>query len=180
MAKNLKTIANQYAKAIFELSSEQDNLAATRADLNAVQAVLDATPNFIVTVTANDVAAQDRAALLATLTQGGVPAVQNLVQLLARNQRLALLPMVIAAFNEYDNAVHGIVDVTATTAVTLDASRLAKLATVFATKTGAKKVNLTNVVDASILGGVILQSSSTLIDGSLRTKIAKMKAQLLG
>lgn len=180
MAKNLKAIANQYAKAIFELSSEHDVVEETLADLRAIKAVLTDSPNFIVSVTSRDVAAEVRDALLQTLTQGAVEPVQNLVKLLARNQRLNLLTLVIDAFNQYYNDVKGIVDVTATTAVALDEARLSKLAAVFASKTGAKHVNLENVVDTTILGGVILQSQSTLIDGSLRTKIAKMKAQLLG
>ena len=88
--------------------------------------------------------------------------------------------MVIDQFVSHYNEAKGIVDVKATTAVALDDQRLDKLANVFAAKTGAKQVNIENVVDNSILGGVILQSQSILIDGSLQTKIAKMKAQLLG
>ena len=180
MAKNLKDVANKYAKAIFDLSSEHQMVDETLADLRAIKAVLADSPEFIQAATSNDVDAQVRDNLLQTLTQGAVEPVQNLVKLLARNQRLNVLTLVVDAFNQYYNEANGIVDVTATTAVALDDARLSKLANVFAAKTGAKQVNLTNVVDTTILGGVILKSQSTLIDGSLQTKIAKMKAQLLG
>ncbi len=103
-----------------------------------------------------------------------------MVKLLQVNNRLNILSIVVDEFVSQYNEVNGIVDVQATTAVALDDGRLDKLASVFASKTGAKQVNIENVVDESILGGVILQSQSTLIDGSLQTKIAKMKAQLLG
>ena len=162
MAKNLKDVANQYAKAIFDLSSDYQIVDETLADLRAIKAVLADSPDFIQAATSNDVDAQVRVNLLQTLTQGAVEPVQNLVKLLARNQRLNVLPLVVDAFNQYYNEANGIVDVTAPTAVALDDARLS------------------NVVDATILGGVILKSQSTLIDGSLQTKIAKMKAQLLG
>ena len=118
--------------------------------------------------------------MVQTLTNGASEPIQNLVKLLVYNNRLNILSQVVDAFGDRYNEANGIVDVTATTAVTLDETRLDKLAAIFASKTGAKHVNLKNVVDESILGGVILKSQSTLIDGSLQTKIAKMKAQLLG
>ncbi|KAI3472662.1 hypothetical protein Pfo_031227 [Paulownia fortunei] len=150
MAKNIKDIADQYAKAIFELASEQDQLDDVLHDLETIQKLITENPSFVTVVTASDLAITDH-----------------------------ILSMVIDQFVSHYNEVKGIVDVKATTAVALDDQRLDKLANVFAAKTGAKQVNIENVVDNSILGGVILQSQSILIDGSLQTKIAKMKAQLL-
>ncbi|MGL5465417.1 MAG: F0F1 ATP synthase subunit delta, partial [Leuconostoc lactis] len=40
MAKNLKDVANQYAKAIFDLSSDHQIVDETLADLRAIKAVL--------------------------------------------------------------------------------------------------------------------------------------------
>ena len=180
MAKNIKDIADQYAKAIFELSSEQGNVEDTRKDLDTLKVVFENNPNFVTIVSSNDINSEARDGLLTTLTTGASEAIQNLVKLLAYNNRLNLLTQIVTSFEDYYNDAHGIVNVVATTAVALDETRLDKLAAVFASKTGAKHVNLTNNVDESIIGGVILQSQSTLIDGSLQTKIAKMKAQLLG
>ena len=180
MAKNIKDIADQYAKAIFELASEQDQLDDVLHDLETIQKLITEIPSFVTVVTASDLAITDRDQLLQTLTKGAAESIQNLIQLLARNDRFDILSMVIDQFVSHYNEVKGIVDVKVTTAVALDDQRLDKLANVFAAKTGAKQVNIENVVDNSILGGVILQSQSILIDGSLQTKIAKMKAQLLG
>ena len=47
MATNLKDIADQYAKAIFELSSEQDNVEDTRKDLDTLKVVFENNPNFV-------------------------------------------------------------------------------------------------------------------------------------
>ncbi|MDI6667734.1 ATP synthase F1 subunit delta [Leuconostoc falkenbergense] len=180
MAKNIKDIADQYAKAIFELASEQNQLDDVLHDLETIQKLITENPSFVTVVTASDLAITDRDQLLKTLTKGAAESIQNLIQLLARNDRLDILSMVIDQFVSHYNEAKGIVDVKATTAVALDDQRLDKLANVFAAKTGAKQVNIENVVDNNILGGVILQSQSILIDGSLQTKIAKMKAQLLG
>ena len=180
MAKNIKDIANQYAKAIFELAGEQDNVDEVLTDLRTIKTVLDENKNFITIASSADVAMASRDDLLKTLTDNSTDSVKNLVKLLQVNNRLNILSIIVDEFVSQYNEVNGIVDVQATTAVALDDGRLDKLASVFASKTGAQQVNIENVVDESILGGVILQSQSTLIDGSLQTKIAKMKAQLLG
>ncbi|GMA70099.1 ATP synthase subunit delta [Leuconostoc litchii] len=180
MAKNIKDIADQYAKAIFELAGDQDNVNEVLQDLRAIKTVLNENKNFVTVVSSADVTITSRDDLLKTLTSDSTDSVKNLVKLLQANNRLDVLLLVVDEFISYYNEANGIVDVKATTAVSLDDGRLNKLASVFASKTGAKQVNIENVVDESILGGVILQSQSTLIDGSLQTKIAKMKAQLLG
>ena len=180
MAKNIKDIADQYAKAIFELAGEQDNVNEVLEDLRAIKTVLNENKSFVTVASSADVAVSSRDDLLKTLTNDSTDSVKNLVKLLQANNRLDVLLLVVDEFINHYNEANGIVDVKATTAVLLDDGRLNKLASVFASKTGAKQVNIENVVDESILGGVILQSQSTLIDGSLQTKIAKMKAQLLG
>ena len=46
MAKNLKDVANQYAKAIFDLSSDHQIVDETLADLRAIKAVLADSPDL--------------------------------------------------------------------------------------------------------------------------------------
>ncbi|MBU7456002.1 ATP synthase F1 subunit delta [Leuconostoc fallax] len=180
MAKNNKDIADQYAKAIFELASEQDNVETIKVSLQTIQTVLQDNQTLVKILTSTQVTDDIKQSLLATLTDFAPESVKNLIQLLAYNERLNILHLVIEQFMHAYNRMHGIVDVEATTSVPLNEERLQRLAKVFAQKTGAKKVNVSNTIDESILGGVILQSESTLIDGSLKTKIAKFKAQLLG
>ena len=43
-----------------------------------------------------------------------------------------------------------------------------------------KKINLLTIVDRSIIGGIILQTGSNLIDASLRSKILKINNVIKG
>lgn len=60
MAKNIKDIANQYAKAIFELAGEQDNVDEVLTDLRTIKTVLDENQNFITIASSADVAIASR------------------------------------------------------------------------------------------------------------------------
>ena len=75
MATNLKDIADQYAKAIFELSSEQDNVEDTRKDLDTLKVVFENNPNFVTIVSSNDINSEARDGLLTTLTTGASEAI---------------------------------------------------------------------------------------------------------
>jgi F-type H+-transporting ATPase subunit delta len=66
-----------------------------------------------------------------------------------------------------------------TTAVALDDAQLDKIKAGYAKRVGAKQVVLTNKVDAAIIGGVIIKSAGTIFDGSIQTKINRVRQALL-
>lgn len=68
---------------------------------------------------------------------------------------------------------------TATTAVKLDDDQLQRLGDSFAKKYNLNAVRLENKVDPSILGGVVLQVKDRVIDGSVKTKLNKIRAQII-
>lgn len=68
---------------------------------------------------------------------------------------------------------------TATTAVKLDDDQLKRLGDGFAKKYNLNAVRLENKVDPSILGGVILQVKDRVIDGSVKNKLKKIRAQII-
>ena len=49
----------------------------------------------------------------------------------------------------------------------------------YAKKYGFKKLILTNEVDSSILGGIILKVGDRIIDGSIRTRLQQIREQLI-
>jgi F-type H+-transporting ATPase subunit delta len=64
-----------------------------------------------------------------------------------------------------------------TTAIPIDDATLNRLATELSRITG-KSVQLFQKVDASILGGAIIQVGEQIIDGSLRRKLDQIKERL--
>ena len=67
----------------------------------------------------------------------------------------------------------------ATTAVKLDDDQLKRLGESFAKKYNLNVVRLENKVDPSILGGVVLQVEDRVIDGSVKNKLKKIRAQII-
>lgn len=76
---------------------------------------------------------------------------------------------------EYARA-HGVIDAEARTAYPLSDGLKKELIERVKQSTGAKSVILHEDIDQSLLGGVIVRTSESELDLSLKTKLAKLKA----
>jgi F-type H+-transporting ATPase subunit delta len=68
---------------------------------------------------------------------------------------------------------------TVTTAVPLGAAQLQRLETTLASQYG-RRVQLNQVIDASVIGGIRIQIGDDVIDGSVATRINDLRLQLAG
>lgn len=64
-------------------------------------------------------------------------------------------------------------------ATELDNDQRDRLAKAFEKRVGAAKVIFDTKVDASLIGGVVIKSADMTIDGSVQTRINKVKELLL-
>ena len=73
-------------------------------------------------------------------------------------------------FKEYK----GILDIEAVTAVSMEDASIEKLKLVLKDKFN-KEINLSNSVDPSIIGGVLLKMDSKVIDSTLKSQLKEME-----
>lgn len=105
------------------------------------------------------------------------PLVHNLVSLLASKNQMHLLPGVISAFEHYTQAGQISAHAQIKSAVALTPAEKSA----FETKLRAQYGNdlaFEYVVDAEILGGVVVRVGDQVIDGSIAGKLAELKEKL--
>src|SRR5690606_25555099 len=102
---------------------------------------------------------------------------RNLVQLLAENRRLQLLPLIREQFDALKLQRQQSVDVELISAQPLDQGQQDKLAQALARKL-ERSINITTSVDESLLGGVLIRAGDTVIDGSIRGRLTKLAEAL--
>jgi len=102
---------------------------------------------------------------------------RNLVQLLAENRRLPLLPFIREQFEALKLQRQQSVDVELVSAQPLDQAQQDKLVQALARKL-ERSVNITTSVDESLLGGVLIRAGDTVIDGSVRGRLTKLAEAL--
>ena len=179
MADARSEIAERYASALFELADEQGAAAAVEADLDALLRAyhesadlkrLIQSPAF-----SSEAKLQGCAALLEKA--GAHPLTLNFGRLLARNGRLAVLANVIAAFKRIAAEARGEVTAEVVSAHPLSDDQANELKTQIRASIG-KDVALQTRTDPDLLGGLIVKIGSRMIDSSLKTRLARLRARL--
>ena len=103
----------------------------------------------------------------------------RLLEILLERGRIELLPEVATEFRKIEERMLGRVAVELTTARTLDPAMQKSVVASLEKFTG-KKVRLTQVVDPTVLGGARTRIGSVVYDGTLSTRLEKLKLLLIG
>jgi len=125
-------------------------------------------------------AAQQKAGAFAVLERIGTgPEVRNLVGVLIMNRRLGILPQVCAGFGAKLAARRGVETAQVVSAIPLtDTQRAALVARL--TESGFSNLRLSERVDPSILGGLIVRIGSRLYDSSIKSKLQRLQFAMKG
>jgi F-type H+-transporting ATPase subunit delta len=169
-------IARPYATALYDLAAETASVEGVESDLVALAGLIGESPDFSRFLRSPVITGDDKAvamdAILARANVSNITA--NFVKVLARNGRLFALPTVIAGFRELSAKARGEVSADVTSAAPLSREQVANLAETLKAKIG-KTVTLSEHVDPSLIGGLVVKVGSQMIDSSLKTKLTAMK-----
>lgn len=169
------TLARPYAKAAFDFAKEAGLIDSWIQHLTVsagLASVSEVAQSFTSPEKDND---QLVGMLAGTDTDVGY---KNFIQLMADNDRLALLPEVVNVFKYISEQDAKALSADVYTATELDQKQLAKIAASLAKRTG-KTVNLSQQVDTSLLSGARIVAGDLVIDGSLKAKLEKLRTELL-
>ncbi len=95
------------------------------------------------------------------------------LKVLAKNGRLKILLDSFYSFQYLVKSRQQEVNINLTTALPISEDNLNKIKSILLKKTD-KKINIISKVDKKIIGGIILQSGSSLVDASIKNKILKL------
>lgn len=173
-------IADRYAAALDAATPENDALETVSAAMNTLAETYREQQEFRHVLANPALQLDKRSAVLAAVAEkaGAPESVQRLVGTLLRRGRIALLPDVALIFERRADARMNRVGADVTTAAPLGDAQRDALRTSLETFSGAK-VSLHEAVDPAILGGAIAKVGSTLIDGSVRSRLRRLRAAVL-
>ena len=182
---DFSTVARPYAKALFDLATSEKKLPQWSAALGAAAVVVaDASANRALANPA--FADEQRAALVGSIAgaiKGGellaTPAGANFLRVVAENGRLTVLPEIAAQFDALKAEAENKVNVTVTAATAVDGALAQQIKTALEQKL-KRTVELSLAVDASLIGGAIIQADDMVIDGSVRTRLQRLTEKLVG
>ena len=169
-------IASRYATALFDLAKEDKALKGLEADATALADALAASPQLRAMIASPIISRNEQTgAIKAIAAKMGVsPLMANTLALMGANRRLFVLPQFIADLRARISAEKGEMTAEVIAAKALTAAQSKKLAATLKAKVG-KDVILKTTVDASLIGGLVVKLGSTMIDTSIKAKLAALQ-----
>jgi F-type H+-transporting ATPase subunit delta len=169
--------ARRYAEAVFSLASESNALDAWGRDLQTIADFAGEADVTRVLLSGRVPQAEKMRLMAAGVERHVSPLAMNLLKLLASRNKLHLMREVQTAFQTLADERSGVAHATVTTAVALQPDEREAIASRLSQITG-KRVDVTPVVDESIIGGVVARIGDQLIDGSTRTRLVALKRRI--
>jgi F-type H+-transporting ATPase subunit delta len=174
----LASSANRYARAIFELASEEGKVDDWARRLSIIRVVLD-DPGARAVIDNPSVAAETRMKAVERLDLPGIgPQGMNLMRMLVASGRVGRIDEIATQFEILADDAAGRVRATVTTAIPLSEADRETLARDLSSQLG-KDVRLESRVDPEILGGLVLQVGDRLTDASVAARLDQLRRQVL-
>lgn len=173
-----ESAARRYAEAAFSVAMRDGTVETWRSELESAATIV--AEERIGRALANPSIPLATRVATAQETFGRLVGRQtlNLIGLMLRRGRIEELPRLAAEFRRLDDERQGITHATATSASALTADEVRALTQRLEQETGGR-VELDVEVDPSLLGGLVVRVGDRLIDGSVRSRLERLRNQLV-
>ncbi len=178
---SVETVARRYASALADVVVEKGDSHTVQTELKVWEAMIAANANLIEVFANPAIAHKNKEQVLERLLERTEPskAAANFLRVLLKNNRLNDLREINERFAVVLEERSGVVSAEIISARPLSETENAALLTNLEKLTG-KRIRANFETDENIIGGVIARIGSTVYDGSVKTKLEKLREQMIG
>jgi F-type H+-transporting ATPase subunit delta len=173
----VEEIAEVYARALFEVAQEGDNLDEVREQLGEVADGISESRDLQVFFFSPYFSTDEKVEGLDKAISGADDSVRNFLELLIEKHRMPALFRIRHRFDELWQEENKILPVHVTSAIELDESTVSNIGERIGERTG-RKVELSSAVDPDILGGIVLRVGNSVLDASIRNRLENLRKQV--
>ncbi|MED3920057.1 F0F1 ATP synthase subunit delta [Priestia aryabhattai] len=172
-------VAKRYALALFKLATEKQMIDEMQDQLQIVEEVFAKTPELMDVLTHPKITIERKKQFVSEAFAELSPTVQHTVLLLLERHRIQIVSQMVQEYRFLANEVRGVADATVYSVKPLSADEKRAISQSFASKVGKHTLNISNVVDKSLIGGVKLRIGNRIYDGSISSKLETIHRGLL-
>ncbi len=175
---NESKISVRYSRALFLSALDKNILDRIYRDMILITEI-SVIPEFRELIASPIILPSKKTKILHnTLGERLDPLTLSLIDLVVKNGRESYLPAIARVFISQTKEHKGITETILTTAVKVDENVKKQIAD-FISDSFKTKVELKEIVDDNIIGGFMLRIEDKYIDASIRSKLNKIKKELL-
>jgi F-type H+-transporting ATPase subunit delta len=167
-----------YARTLLQAAEDEKAVDGVSADMHVLDETFRRLPGLHKYLGNPIVGTQDKAKLLASVSDKFSPLTKKFLKLLEAKNRFALLRGIAAEYIALEEAKRNILRATVVSAKPLAPEQIAKLAKGLEVKRPGKTFVLTNEIDPSLIAGFRILQGDRITDASIKNKLALLKQRL--
>jgi F-type H+-transporting ATPase subunit delta len=170
----MEEIAEVYARSLFEVAQEHDQLDEIREELGEFADVLAENRQLQVFFFSPYFSSEEKKDNVPKVIEGGNEYFVRFLQVLAEKHRLPVLFRVRRAFDEMWAKEQRLLEVSVTSAVPLDEETVNGIGKKIEEQTG-QRVELSSAVDPDLIGGIVIRVGNKVLDASVRNRLERFR-----
>ncbi|WP_425619670.1 F0F1 ATP synthase subunit delta [Buchnera aphidicola] len=172
----IDTIARPYAKAIFEIAIQKNNITEWKNILIFINQI--ASIKKVKSFLSGGLSSKDLSLIFIKISHDIINEdAKNLIQLLAENQRLNILNNILKQFLKLETDYQNILIVTLITAFALQEKNIIEIQKILE-NVFLKKIKLLLKINPEIIGGIIVYIDDTVFDFSIQNSLKQLSEKL--
>ncbi len=177
---NNPRLATRYAKSIFDLAIEQNQLDVVFSDMKLILGFCKTNPDFVSLLRSPIIKPTTKGKIIESITKGRVSQVTaGFIRLLVVKTREIYLPEIAAAFIDQYNALNNIHKVKITTAVQMNETLKSAILSKAKQNIPGGDIELETAVNEELIGGFILETEGKLLDKSILSNLNEIRKKFL-
>jgi ATP synthase F1 delta subunit len=170
----MEEIARVYARALFDVAVEHDNLDDVREQTGQFADALEENRSLAVFFFSPYFSTQEKEDGLARAVQGADEAVMNFLELLIESHRMPVIFRIRRQLDELWEQHNRLLAVEVTSAIELDERLVAEIGERISEQTG-RRVELAARIEPDILGGLVVRVGNSVLDASIRHRLESLR-----
>ena len=174
-----KGIIKKYTQALFKVAVKENDIIQISDRLHSVRSILKSVPELNQLLITRRVQVQDKMNILKNILGDNISNIEmDLLVLLIENGHMMLFGEVVKRFDYLLEKESKLVKVHITSSSILSDDEVQRISSKIENNI-QKEVEVKTETDASIMGGIKLRVGNTLIDGSIYSRLQKMRDTLI-
>jgi F-type H+-transporting ATPase subunit delta len=173
----MEEIAEVYARSLFEVAQERDQLDLIREQLGQFADALNDNRDAAVFFFSPYFSTEEKKDGLKRMVSDADATFQNFLEALIERHRMPAIFRIRSRYEEMWDKTNKLLPVEVTSAVALDEALVRSLADRIGQQTG-DKIELTTTVDPEIIGGIVLRVGNFIMDASIRSRLNQLRKQV--
>ena len=174
------TSAERYSLALFELSEENNLLSQIEDQSSSILNLIDQSEDFSNLIKDPTTSQEDLLKVINTISENNKfePLFKNFLSFLIQKRRFFFIERILKSFIEICSRKRGELKAELKSAKELSNEEIAKI-TEELTKNFSSKIKLNYKHDESLIGGLVVQVGSTMVDTSIKNKLQQIENRMI-